>query len=97
MDSDSDLNPDVYQSNIPFTIKLPSWAFYGQLDSNPDSDSKQLDSDSESRKKGMDSDSAGFGFMVPGFGPDLRCLDSHITGHNGWTINYLERERKILK
>ncbi len=62
-----------YQYNKIYRLALlPAGAFYIQLDSNLDSDSKQLDPDSDSRKKGwiriqLDSD------------PDSRCLDSHIT------------------
>ncbi len=55
VDSDSDSNPDsrflVPITSLPFVlVLLPPGAFYGHMDSNPDSDLKQLDSDS--RKKG---------------------------------------------
>ena len=65
---------------------LPPGALYGQLDSNPDSDSKQVDSDSDSdsRKKGwiriqLDSDSR---CLDSDPDSDSRCPDSHITGCN---------------
>ncbi len=93
-DSDSELeskNPDSdsgkkgafgFESGFRLAL-LPDGSFYGQLDSNPYSDSKQLDPDLDldSRKKGwiriqLHSDST-----CLDSGPDLdsRCLDSHIT------------------
>ncbi len=42
--SDSDHTPIIFRYSVQM-------AFYDQLDSNPDSDSKQLDSDLGSRKK----------------------------------------------
>ncbi len=66
-----------------FRTLLPPGDWYGQLDSNPDSDSKQLDSDSDSdsRKKEwiriqLDSDSR---CLDSDPDSDSRSLDSHIT------------------
>ena len=78
MDSDSDPNPDS-----GFLVLItPLLFFHGQLDSNPDSDSKQLDSDS--RKNGwirilLDSDSRCLDLDSGCLDLDSGCLDSHIT------------------
>ncbi len=74
---------------------LTPGAIYDQLDSNPDSDSKQLDPDSDSRKTGwiriqLDSDSR---CLDSDPDSDSRCLDSHITGGNCNPCQYLHENK----
>ena len=80
-----------YKDKTNYTDRLallPPVAFYDQLDSNRDSDSKQLDSDS--RKKGwiqiqLDSD---LKCMDSDPDSDSRYLDSHITDRNALNMRY---------
>ena len=75
---------------------LPPGALSDQMDSNPDSDSKQLDSDS--RKKGwiriqLDSDSR---CLDSDPDRDSRCLDSHITDLYVYNLTKTQTRQKVI-
>ena len=87
-----DLNPDsrflvpitplliLIFSTSTITLALqPPGAFYDQLDSNLDSDSKHFNSDSDSRKKGWMQIQLDSVSKCLESNSDSTCPDSHIT------------------